>query len=290
VKLSVQVLAVVAAGMIGRHGGERAAAEDLRVPATARAVARAVTWTGIQPGVDLGEVAISAPNEGRRTRVYLLRYDPARVRLDLVTRIRDDWRGGDWTIDQTSPEAIASFNAGQFSGIAPWGWSVVNGREIRAPGTGPLSMAVVEDSSGRVQFVAPDSIGAVRTRAGVRTALQSFPTLLQGDGEIPPPITTPGLGVDVPHRDAHLAMGQLPDGRVLVLFTRFDALGDAAAAIPFGITLHETASLLQGLGARRAVALDGGISAQMLLRDSTGGERRWHGWRRVPAGLELRHR
>jgi hypothetical protein len=290
VKLSVQVLALTAACLIGRHGADRDASEDLRLPATARAVAHAVTWSGMQEGVELGEVAVSAPNEGRRTRVLLLRYDPAQVRLDLVTRIRDDYRGGDWTIEQTRPDAIASLNAGQFTGIAPWGWSVVEGREIRQPGSGPLSMAVVEDSTGVLRFVEPDSIGALRARAGVRTALQSYPTLLQGQGEIPAPITTPGLGVDVPHRDARLAIGLLSDGRVLILLTRFDGFGDAGSAIPFGITLHETAALLQALGAEKAVALDGGISAQMLVRDSLGMTRIWHGWRRVPAGLELHRR
>jgi hypothetical protein len=287
VKLSVQLLALTASCLLGRHGAERDAAVNLRQPATARAVARAVTWTGVQAGVELGHVTLSAPNEARRTRVLLLRYDPERVRLNLVTRIRADYRGGDWTIDQTRPDAIAAFNAGQFTGIAPWGWSVAEGREIRPPGTGPLSMAVVEDSGGTVRLIEPDSIGAVRARAGVRTALQSYPTLIQDDGEIPEPITTPGLGVDVDHRDARLALGQLRDGRVLILLTRFDGFGDAGSAIPFGITLHETASLLQALGADRAVALDGGISAQMLVRDSSGVTRTWHGWRRVPAGLEL---
>ncbi len=289
-KLSVQLLSLAAACLVGRHGAERDASENLRLPATARAVAHAVAWTGIQDGIELGEVAVSAPNEGRRTRVLLLRYDPAQVRLELVTRIRDDYRGGDWTIDHTRSDAIASINAGQFTGIAPWGWSVMEGREIRQPGVGPLSMAVVEDSSGVLHFVEPDSIGAVRARAGVRTALQSYPTLLEGRGEIPAAITTPGLGVDVPHRDARLAIGLLRDGRVLILLTRFDGLGDAGAAIPFGITLHETASLLQALGAEKAVALDGGISAQMLVRDSLGTTRAWHGWRRVPAGLELHRR
>lgn len=289
-KLSVQVLAVTAACLIGRHDAERDAASDLRLPGAARAVARAITWTAMQQGVELGETVISAPNEGRRTRLILLRYDPARVRLDLVTKIREDYRGGDWTIEATSSDAIASMNAGQFSGIAPWGWAVANGREIRAPGTGPLSMAVVEDSSGAVQFIEPDSIEAVRARAGVRTALQSYPALLQGDGDIPQQITTPGLGVDVPHRDARLAIGQLGDGRVVILLTRFDGLGDAGSAIPFGITLHETAALLQAAGAVKAVALDGGISAQMLVRDSDGSARKLPGWRRVPAGLELHSR
>lgn len=291
-KLPVQVLALTAACLVGSHGVERGMGLELerdgaRVPVTAQTLAGAVIWAPTHPGVELGEVVVSAPNEGRQTRLVLLRLDPRKVRLDLVTRIRDDNRGGDWTIEHTSGSALASFNAGQFTGLAPWGWTVQQGRELRVPGTGPLSMAVVEDSNGALSFIEPDSIAARRVRGGVRTALQSYPTLLDADGRIPAPLTVPGLGVDVPHRDARLAIAQLGDGRILILLTRFDALGEAGAAIPFGITLHETASLLQAFGARRAVALDGGISAQMLVRDSAGRTRDWTGWRRVPAGLEV---
>jgi hypothetical protein len=39
------------------------------------------------------------------------------------------------------------------------------------------------------------------------------------------------------------------------------------------------------LGCSRAVMLDGGISSQLLVRDSTGGVQRWPGIRRVPLGL-----
>lgn len=39
------------------------------------------------------------------------------------------------------------------------------------------------------------------------------------------------------------------------------------------------------LGCRQAVALDGGISAQLALRDASGAWRTWRGWRRVPLAL-----
>jgi hypothetical protein len=39
------------------------------------------------------------------------------------------------------------------------------------------------------------------------------------------------------------------------------------------------------LGCRRAVMLDGGLSAQLLLRDADGTAHRWDGLRRVPLGL-----
>lgn len=78
--------------------------------------------------------------------------------------------------------------------------------------------------------------------------------------------------------------------RCLLLLTRFDALGKAGGAIPFGITLRETATLLQPLGARRAVALDGGISAQLIVRPAEGDPRIWRGLGKVPVGIEFVHR
>jgi hypothetical protein len=45
------------------------------------------------------------------------------------------------------------------------------------------------------------------------------------------------------------------------------------------------AAFMGALGCARAVMLDGGISAQMQLRDSAGVLQRWAGWRRVPMGM-----
>jgi hypothetical protein len=45
------------------------------------------------------------------------------------------------------------------------------------------------------------------------------------------------------------------------------------------------AALMGALGARQAMLLDGGISAQMLVRDARGAARSWRGVRRVPLGL-----
>jgi exopolysaccharide biosynthesis protein len=90
--------------------------------------------------------------------------------------------------------------------------------------------------------------------------------------------------VNLQHRDARVALGELRDGRVLVAVTRFDGLGGALDALPFGLTTPEMAAVMGGLGARRAVLLDGGISGQLLLRD---GDRThaWPGLRKVALGL-----
>ena len=42
---------------------------------------------------------------------------------------------------------------------------------------------------------------------------------------------------------------------------------------------------MRALGAESAVALDGGISAQLMLRDALGEAHRWDGLRAVPLGL-----
>lgn len=67
--------------------------------------------------------------------------------------------------------------------------------------------------------------------------------------------------------------------------TRFDALDGVLDAIPLGLTTPQTAALMGALGCSRAVMLDGGISSQLLVRDSAGGAQRWPGIRRVPLGL-----
>ena len=44
------------------------------------------------------------------------------------------------------------------------------------------------------------------------------------------------------------------------------------------------------LGARTAMMLDGGLSAQLLVRSATGESRHWPGLRAVPLGLVVRPR
>jgi exopolysaccharide biosynthesis protein len=69
-----------------------------------------------------------------------------------------------------------------------------------------------------------------------------------------------------------------------VLLTRYDALGGAVSRIPIGLTVPESTVLIRAVGARHAVMLDGGVSAQLLLRgeDAT---HVWRGMRNVPLAL-----
>jgi exopolysaccharide biosynthesis protein len=98
-------------------------------------------------------------------------------------------------------------------------------------------------------------------------------------------LTAPGGDINLQHRDARLALGLDAAGRLLVALTRFDVLGPSLGSVPFGLTIPETALVMRALGAESAVGLDGGISAQLLLRDAAGETHRWPGLRAVPLGL-----
>jgi exopolysaccharide biosynthesis protein len=148
---------------------------------------------------------------------------------------------------------------------------------------------VVVDTSGAVRVVAPSEVAAERARGTAREAFQSYPMLLE-NGVVPAPLREAGLGVNIGHRDARLALGTLPDGRVVVALTRFDAFGETLGRVPFGLTAQEMAAVMDALGCRDALLLDGGISGQMLLREQSGAERSWPGTRSVPMGLVVRLR
>jgi exopolysaccharide biosynthesis protein len=192
-----------------------------------------------------------------------------------------------WTTSQAPADAALAVNAGQFAADGAWGWVVHDGVEYRAPRTGPLAVTVLVDSGGSVRLLDDSAAAAVRrgTAGAVREAFQSYPALLTGNAEYPAMLSGTGAPLDLAHRDARLALGLDSAGRVVLALTRFDAAGPLLGAIPFGLTVSETASLMRALGCRQAVALDGGISAQLLLRDSAGVTRQWRGLRPVPLGL-----
>ena len=96
--------------------------------------------------------------------------------------------------------------------------------------------------------------------------------------------------MDVAHRDARLALGIDVSGRLLIAMTRFDVIGRAFDRVPFGLTTPEMAAVMGALGAVDAVLLDGGISAQLLVRDASGIAHRWPGVRKVPLALVAHRR
>ena len=276
-----------------RSGGEWhqfwSAGQPLALTRGAR-VAAAVAWRESGNGVAWGELLLAGEGEAWRTRVILLRADPSRIELHLANGASPGGYDPTWNVESAPDDALFAFNVGQFTGGATWGWVVHAGEAYRPPASGPLAVAVVIDSAGGVAFHSDSSLallragGALDHPAGVVEGFQSYPVLVR-DGQLPRALATPSPYINLTHRDARLALALMKDGSLLVALTRFDALGDALGSIPFGLTIPELAGLMASLGAQDAVALDGGLSAQLMVRDASGERRFWKGMRRVPLGL-----
>jgi hypothetical protein len=255
------------------------------------AVISAIAWRAGARGISWGEIELGGSGEAWRTRLVVARLDPARLRLTLANGVSPGGIAPVWKVEDAPDSALLALNAGQFAGAAPWGWVVHAGHEYRPPGLGPLATAIIVEDNGLVSFTDDAEIarrrqtGTARHPARVVEAFQSYPALLTGEGDVPALLRVPGPDIDLGHRDARLAIGQLKEGSLLVAMTRFDALGESLGGIPFGLTVPEMSAVMGALGCRRAVALDGGISAQLLVRDSLGGAHLWRGIRRVPLGL-----
>lgn len=247
-------------------------------------LASAVQWHPGSRGIEWGEAELSSSGEGWRTRLIVVKIDPREQRFALQLAQGATFIPS-WTIDLAGDTTAVAVNTEEFKHAQPWGWLVDHGTELAPPGVGPLSMAFLMDSSGGARLVPADSIANARAAGGIAYAFQAYPTLLDGDGVVPKPLLTSGLGIDLKHRDSRVAIGELRDGELLIVMTRFDALGRVAASVPLGFTVREMAALMGALGCRRAVSLDGGISSQLQVRDADGTQRKWPGWRRVPLGL-----
>lgn len=270
-----------------RVGGQwvtwwEAARAPLHWPRPDSTLASAVAWRPAGHGMEWGELSLRGVGTAWRLRLILVRVDPMRVAFRmLVPPRRPDGFAGRWSLQDTPREAILALNAGQFTS-GPWGWLVQGGVATQRPGTGLLAPGVAFGAKGAVRMLPQDSLA---TLTGVTEGFQSYPTLLW-DGMVPVPLRVPERGVDLEHRDSRLAIGLLSDGRLLVVLTRFEGLGGALEVVPFGLTTPEMAAVMGGLGARRAVLLDGGLSGQLLLREQ-GLTRQWPGLRGVAAALAV---
>jgi hypothetical protein len=281
-------LAVERAG--GWHQWWRADRAPAAWPAGDAVVASAVRWRPAAAGMEVGELRLSGSGEAWRIRAIVVRLDPAALRFRLESPAPVAGSPNQWSLRSAPDSAVLALNAGQFGAAGAWGWVVRDGIERQPPRSGPLAPAVLVGRDGRLRIVPADSIAAAREANDAELAFQSYPALLEGDGTVPEALRSPGHGVDLQHRDSRLAIGELRDGRVLILLTRFEGLGGVLDNLPFGLTTPETAALMGALGCRRAVLLDGGISSQLAVRDAAGGLRAWRGMRYVPLGLVARVR
>ncbi|WP_411282229.1 phosphodiester glycosidase family protein [Gemmatimonas sp.] len=215
-------------------------------------------------------------------RIVAVDVDPARLALSLELA-RKGSELLPWSLDAAPADAPLAMNAGQFTDEGPWGWVVHRGREWQAPGIGPLSGAFVVDSTGRIRIAAASALDSLRAAGGILEALQSFPLVLHR-GRAPRALCDPTTALDRDHRDIRLALGVRSDGHVLIALSRYDGVGRFAERLPIGPTTMEMAEVMRRLGAVDALMLDGGLSAQLLLRHG-GVTHRWDGLRRVPLAL-----
>jgi uncharacterized protein YigE (DUF2233 family) len=249
-------------------------------------VAGAVSWTPVAPGIEEGRLRLSGPGEAWRVGVVLLRIDPTRVTWRLKWGMADAVRKS-WTIAAADSMATVALNAGMFTGSGPFGWTIVDGETRNALGSGALAPAFVVDRGGVAALVPAESLPARIAAGGVALAFQSYPELLRDDGEVPVMLRSATAAIDLTHRDGRLAIGELRDGRWLIALTRFEGAGGVLSFLPFGLTVPEMAAVMGALGCRRAVSLDGGVSAQLAFRRADGTREEWRGLRKVALGLEL---
>jgi len=244
----------------------------------------AVHWRSSGAPIEWGDVELSGAGEAWRLKAIVVRLDPRRFRFRLATRLGEHGSVAAWAVDSAPTGAVLAVNAGQFAGPAPWGWVVHNGAEVRPRGFGPLAVTIAFDSSGAVSFVGDSAAATLVPGAAVVEAFQSYPLLLTGAGEIPAALRRSDPLLDLEHRDSRLGLGLDRGGHLVLMLTRFNGLGGTLDRVPVGITVPEMAAIMGALGCRTAVALDGGISGQLLLRtaDTTAV---WRGWRKVPLGL-----
>lgn len=268
-----------------RHTWWRSASAPERWTAPDPAVLRAVRWTRPRPAMRLGELDLLVNRGLLRLRVIVVRV--ALGGYDVALRQLTERGRAAWSIDQAPPNAALAVNAGQFTEAAPWGWLVLDGRLAQLPGNGPLAAGLALDSAG-LHWLDPADVSNRYDEAGWLAAFQSYPVLLRR-GTVPAPLRGGGGLLDLGHRDIRLALGLAGD-TLIVALTRFAGAGAWLSRLPAGLTLPETAALMGALGARDAVMLDGGLSAQLLVRDRAGRPFTWRGSRKVPLGLVLTER
>jgi exopolysaccharide biosynthesis protein len=239
-------------------------------------------WQLVLPGVWQREMRMASQGPLAPVHAIVVRLEPSRVRFSLDHSSRDYGLIGTWTVDRMPAAGIVAVNAGQFSGGAPWGWLVRDGVESQPPGAGTLGMAFVVEQTGKVSLVTPGELPSVRGTAV--QAFQSYPALLVGEGRVPWELEAPERGVDLSHRDSRLALGIMADGSIVIVLTRFAAVGRTGETLPWGPTVPEMAAFMKSLGCRRAMLLDGGLSSQLAVRGPQGLSQ-WKNWRAVPLGL-----
>ncbi|MEP6834639.1 MAG: phosphodiester glycosidase family protein [Gemmatimonas sp.] len=244
-----------------------------------------VLWKSDDGSIKWGEWRVRLGSQKLPIVVIVAVVTSRRTQLSLDIK-RDGDQVGAWSIANAPANARFALNAGQFTDDGPWGWVVHRGNEQQKPGTGVLAGALIVDTAGRWSVIDANEILAHRWSLAVREAVQSYPTLVGSLGRIPAALCADSKDVDRTHRDTRLVVGTRISGELILAMTRFDGLGEPAQRLPIGPTSLEMVEIMRALGAARALMLDGGLSAQLLIRTANSAiPKEWAGWRKVPLAL-----
>ncbi len=243
-------------------------------------LARAIRWEDSRTGLRLGSFEVRATGGLLVNSIAIVELDPARFAFAVAAapgfaaRSADDWMAD-------SGVALA-VNTGLFRRDgSPEGLVLLDGARLGRAAGWLDALVVVED--GRVSLRAPADASALGPRA---SAFQVLPWLVRG-GRVALGVTS-GLRLSRTHRDRRLTLCVGSDGLVRLLLSNFEVFGQDVGPVPVGLTIREQATIAAAAGCADAVALDGGISAQLAVR-----ARRLHrmpGWRDVPLMLLARER
>ena len=242
---------------------------------------RAVRWDDESPGLRAGSFEVRASGGLLVNSVAIVEIDPARYRFSLAAAPGFAPRAADaWMADTGVTIAV---NTGLFrkDGV-PQGFVMLNGARSGQRADWLDAAVAIED--GRLRLVPPAALDSLGARA---SAFQVLPWLVRGN-RVALGVTS-GLRLSRTHRDRRLTLCLGSDGLVRLLLSNFEVFGEPAGTIPVGLTIPEQAAIAAAAGCADAVALDGGISAQMAIRFV----RRMHrmpGWREVPLMMLIRPR
>jgi hypothetical protein len=271
---------------IGTAGAQPAS--RLRNAPCARPIATTpprISWAGLPGAHRVGSWSVRVGRPSIPVRLIIVRIEPTAFHWALDVQ-RAHGTVQPWSLSAVADTATIALNAGQFTDDGPWGWLVHDRVERQAPGAGALAGAITIRSNGRVQLYDADAIGRLRGDSSVVEALQSYPTLLDARAQVPAALCRSDDGVDPAHRDIRFAIGTDTVGAVWLVLSRLETDVPLADRTPVGPTTREMATALRSLGATRAILLDGGLSAQLLVRSGDTAQR-WPGLRAVPLGLVL---
>jgi len=248
--------------------------------ATDPLLAGAIRWTDARPGLRAGSFEVRASGGVLVNSVAIVEIAPSRYRFSLAAASRFAPRTADaWMADTA---VVAAVNTGLFrKDGAPQGLVALDGVRLGRRADWLDAAVAIED--GGLRLLAPPAADSLRGAS----AFQVLPWLVR-EGRVALGATS-GLRLSRTHRDRRLTLCTGADGTVRLLLSNFELFGEPAGTIPVGLTLPEQAIIAAAAGCRDAVALDGGISAQLVVR-FPGRVRRMPGWRAVPLMMLIRPR